>query len=551
MPSATLSAALITLAFAVPAPALGAMPTATIAAGTLTDTQPITESPVAHTGIQWPSYGFLDFFNQVHFSETAIDVGNLISNQERHLYVFNAYFVARTLSGVSSTGAGGIDLTAPSGYPITLQPFTELDFVLSIGAVGPPAIDATFTFDLDVPDQDVTIVGRRVIPWFIQPNWQSPVVERLRWKTDVIPHFDGSEQRIGLRPAGARWEWEFDFDALDRGARTIENALYAWGARAWALPIWPDGEAIGGALAQGSTVIPCTTATRDYHAGGLAILLNGEEYEAFEVASVASNNITVTLPTTREWSGSTVIYPARTARLTDRVTINRLTGTHAAGTARFRCEEAIARTAEVETTYRGYPVLTRKPNWTDDPETTYARKLVELDLEVGGVSWDDESGLPELMFGYLATPTTRAELAGLRAFLFARQGRRHAIWVPSFTRDVIVVSDPITAGLVNIDVEAAGYVDFLGAEVNRRDLRIELRNGTVYYRRVTGASKVDANTERFTIDAALGVEVPASNIAAVSWMALARLDQDATEIAYWSGLVADARLSFRSVRSSA
>lgn len=551
LPSATVSSALIALALAVPDPALGAMPSATVAVGTLSDTQPVTEPASGQTGVDAPSYGFLDFFNRIHFSETAIALGNLISSQERHLYVFSAYFVDRTLIDVTAIDAGGLDLTPPAAYPLTIPPFAELDFVLAISSVGPPSIDASFTFDFDVPDQEVRITGRRVIPWFVPPNWASPVVERLRWKTDVIPHFDGSEQRIGLTPLGARWEWEFDFDALDRQARTIENALYAWGARVWALPIWPDGEALGATLAAGSTIIPCTPATRDYHVGGLAIILNGIDFEAFEVAAVGASSITTALPTTREWNGSSQVFPARTARLMDRVPATRRTGVHIAGTARFRCEEAIARTAETEATYRGFPVLTRKPNWEDDPEATYARRMVEIDLEVGGVSWDDESGLPDVLFGYRVTPAARDEIEALRAFLFARQGRRKALWVPSFARDVIVVTDPIASGAVNIDVEACGFTDYVEAGVNRRDLRIELRNGTIYYRRVTGSSTVDEDTERLTLDAPLGATIAASDIVTISFMALARLDQDGVEFAYWSGDVVDARLGFRTVRSSA
>lgn len=550
LPSATYSSALLSLAFAVPTPALGLATSADLT-GSLTDTQPIAEAPVDHDGVAAPAYGFLDFFNRVHLSTTRIDVGNLVSSQVRHVYVFNAYFEDRTVSGVSGAGAGGIDLTAPGAYPLTLPPFTELDFVLSISSVGPPSIEATFTFDLDVADQSVAVVGRRVIPWFVAPNWQSPVVERLRWKTDVLPHYDGSEQRIGLRPAGARWEWEFDFDALAGQARTLENGVYAWGARAWALPIWPDGQALGSTLALGSTEIPCTPATRDYHVGGLAVILLDGEFEAFEVEAVGASSITAALPTGREWPGSAMVFPARTARLMDRLSLTRMTGDHLAGTARFRCEEALSRTAESAGLYRGFPVLTRTPNWEDDPEATYARRLAEIDLEIGGVSWEDESDLAEVLFGYRVTVTSRAQLEALRAFLFARQGRRRALWVPTFARDLIVVSDPVASGATNIDVQACGYTDYASAGVNRRDLRIELRSGTVLYRRVTGSSKVDAATERLTIDSALGISVAAQDFAAVSWMALARLDTDAVDIEYWSSEVADARLPLRSVRSSA
>jgi hypothetical protein len=144
----------------------------------------------------------------------------------------------------------------------------------------------------------------------------------------------------------------------------------------------------------------------------------------------------------------------------------------------------------------------------------------------------------------------RAATQAFRRWLFARRGRQKAIWLPSFADDLVVVT-AVSAAATNLDVQACGLKNYVDAGVNRRDIRIEMKDGTVYYRRTSAHVEVDATTERLTINAALGVDYQPADFAQVSWMQLARLDSDATEIAHWTGEVSTSLTVLRSPRTSA
>lgn len=525
--------------------------------GSLTDTQP-TDMPVnAKTGTLQPAFGAMDWFERIHVQYSLLDMGNLISSQVVEFEIFSTYFVDRTLQGISSSGAEGLTLTLPSALPITFKPWESENFELQISADGPPTIDALYTFEFDaleaVNDYPLAVIGRRVVPWFTPPNWQNTVIERIEFRTDLLRKFDGSEQRTALRADGAHWSWEFRWNASGRAKRLLENVLYQWAARVWALPIFPQGQALATGINPGDLVIPVSTANTDYHADGLAFLQDINEpevFEAVEILSLDATTITAKRPVTGTWGAGTYIYPARTGRLTKTAPASRFTGDHLYGTASFRLEEQLVVTPATETTYRGYPLQTTKPEWAQDPTIEYARRIAVIDLGIGVPAVDDQSGLAEPVVAFRWAFTSRAAVQAFRAWLFARRGRQKALWLPSFSDDLVVTA-AVSAAATNLDVQACGIKNYVAAGVNRRDIRIQMTDGTVYYRRTSAHVEVDANTERLTMDTPLGVNYTAADFAQVSWMQLARLDADAIEIAHWTGEVSTALTALRAPRTSA
>lgn len=65
----------------------------------------------------------------------------------------------------------------------------------------------------------------------------------------------------------------------------------------------------------------------------------------------------------------------------------------------------------------------------------------------------------------------------------------------------------------------------------RRHIRIELHDGSVFYRRVTGASE-SQSSESLALDSALGVDVNPADVRRISWMMLATLAADEVQIAH-------------------
>jgi hypothetical protein len=224
---------------------------------------------------------------------------------------------------------------------------------------------------------------------------------------------------------------------------------------------------------------------------------------------------------------------------------------HAASGARvvFRLAEPVDYTASAgAANYRGKPVLESRPDWSQPLELELQRKLAEIDFGTGVRTWDDESGLPATLQRMKWTFAERAELDAFRRLLYALRGRAVSLWVPTWEDDLVVTA-PIADTGDAIDVEWAAYTLQLELDPGRRDIRIELVDGTVFYRRITGAQELDASTERLQIDAPLGVTVPAAQVAKICFMTLARLDADAVELAYWTGNVAESATVMRSFRS--
>jgi len=385
--------------------------------------------------------------------------------------------------------------------------------------------------------------------WKTPHDWSSPVIERLEWKTDVLLAYGGSEQRVALRQTPRR-SIEFGFlsgDATKR--RVLEAQIWANGAQSWQLPIWTDAAPSTAAIISGATTIAVDTTYRDFIAGGQALLLTDNSSLVVDIDSLTGSQLNLSAPVTGIWPIETMIIPVRPAHLEPSQSVSRFTGDSVYGSARFLLDDISSVTpAAPAATYRSYPVLTISSNWTQDLTTEYQRKLDVVDFGNGGIYRDDESGLPVLVQSHVWALEGRAAIYAFRRWLYARRGRLSALWIPSFMPDVVLVA-PVDSAAVQFDVAFAGYTDLYSQSINRRDLRIELVDGSVFYRRIIASSVVDANTEQLTINSALGVDVAPSDIARISFMMFGRLDTDAVELAWYWGDYVEVKANFRSMNN--
>jgi hypothetical protein len=398
-------------------------------------------------------------------------------------------------------------------------------------------------------DVEIIFEGSRLTPWFYRPDGQ--VLERLEWLTDVLQSFDAGEQRIRLRGTPRRF-FELGITVEGQERRTAENALHDWGARAWALPVWMDSLRLGADLAAGATAIAIDTTTRDYRVEGLVgLMIDPLHFEVAQIDAVTDSSITLAAPLANDWPAhETVIFPVRAARMPDEQRLRRFTGDAAYGRFRFECTEVNdwPAASEVAGLYRTFPVLGQAPNWTEDVDQGYLRKLARFDPQVGSFYVDEAGSGPILLQSHRWLLDGRAEIDAFRRWLYARKGRLSAFWLPTFAQDFVVVAS-IGPTALTIDVEHCGYTLLIDEDVNRRDIRIELNDGTVFYRRITASVEVSAAVERLSIDADLDQLVEPAQIRSVSYMALVRLEADAAEIAWRRWDAAEASLMTRGARN--
>lgn len=516
--------------------------------GTKGSTQPVSEFPRAIGGNRWNGTAFLDIYNRLWVDPLRVDLGNVVSAQQRSVSLWNAFFVPRTLNQVTATGDDGVELTLPSAPPFEFAPLEQIFGTFAISTEGPPTVDATFTFDFDVADFVVHVVGIRIVAWTWEINWLDPLLERLEWKTDVQESYNGTEYRAELR-SGPRTEWEFTFDVAEDQRRLFENVVFGWGARAWALPVWIDVSQLTEELPQGSTFIEVDTEGKDYEEEGLAIVIGPDQnYEAMGIETVSDGGLTLQDPTIATWPVGSRIYPARSARLLDPRATARFHRNYARGLARFRSDEEIDRPELLEQTYRSKPVMVREMNWREAPDIDYQRKIDTVDFEIGKLAVVDESDIAAPVHRFIYTGMTRADSDYLRRWLYSRRGRFKGIWMPTWCDDLILATN-IAEGAGAITVEACGIVSFTEEKPHRRDIRVQLKDGTVYYRRVTDPTKPVEGHERLVLNESFPGTIFIEDVERISWMHYVRLDTDTIEITWQNPEFCECVLTLRGPRN--
>ena len=382
--------------------------------------------------------------------------------------------------------------------------------------------------------------------WTTPANWSTPIIERLEWRTDVLLAYDGSEQRIALRQIPRRY-FEFGFlvpTLLER--QKLEAVIASNGSQSWDLPIWTDSTPCTSAISNGDVVVYADTVGRDFVAGGKALLLatNGNTL-IINISTLTTTQLNLSSAAVGAWPLETAVIPLRTAYLEPSQQISRFTGSAIYGVVRFLCDDISTWPTATETEYRNYPVLTTPSNWSQDLTLDYQRKMQIVDFGVGGIYRDDESSLPVFIQSHHFVLDSCQKITDFRKFLYSRRGRLNALWIPTFMPDLTFVAlSSTTLDITNID-----YTTLYNQTINRRDIRIELTNGNVYYRSIVASTVISGTVERLTLDSVLGVSVTAADVEKISFMMFGRLDTDAIELAWSYGDYVDVKANFRSINN--
>ena len=122
-----------------------------------------------------------------------VDFGVIPSPVQRTVSLYNAR--STTVEVTSLTLPTGVTLISPS-LPVTLQPYDGADFILEAGTTGDNEFDENHVFGTSEGDVTFRLIGRRVFTLNNIP--QTPMLETLRFRTDLIRSTDGSEKAYGL-----------------------------------------------------------------------------------------------------------------------------------------------------------------------------------------------------------------------------------------------------------------------------------------------------------------------------------------------------------------
>jgi len=380
------------------------------------------------------------------------------------------------------------------------------------------------------------------------PDWSVEVVETHQWVTDVLVARDGGEQRIALRTVPY---CRLGFTVLTRDAlesARLETLLLGGQAERFLLPVWTDGQVLDAPVSPGVTDIPCVTDGYEFAPDEPVLLwLSHERFETVLVAQVENNSLTLQTGTSQAWPTGTQLLPLRQGRLSASQKLTRLTDHHLSLRLDFTLEDHPGLTPiDPGPGYAGFQVLTLSPNWVDDLDVEFVRTLERLDNPTG-VDWQtDPLGYANTLQSFHWLLAGRAQIAALRAWLYARRGRAVPFWSASPGSDLSLIA-PINAADTSIEVRYIGYAHAFPALLTRRDIALTTVTGDTFYRRIIAATAIDASRERLTLDAPLGITLSPDQIRSLRFLTFTRLESDTQEIHFVSPILAQASALLRGI----
>ena len=491
-----------------------------------------------------PNY-YSDLYSRVLVIPHTVNLGSISTEQVFDVHVWNANRHTVNLTRVDIQDGEGITLTG-SQTPLTLRALALKKWTVKVGMNGPAEIDCTVTFTIAGKNPvTLRITGSRSTDWEFFPDWSEDVTEKLEFLTTVHQSMTGAEQRIAKRLSPRR-TFEFKVSTTGTERQRLENMLYAYGARVWAMPIFTHQVYLNKSAKQGDKTLSLATTGFEFEVGGRAILMNGYKHEAVEITAVTAEGLEIKRQLLNSFDTSTVIYPLRSAVLTDMPQLTRLSDGVATAQIRLQIYEHNGYAADIRhlPTYRQHPVLEPTSEWSEDITAQYLRLIKQL---------DNGTALPH----YLDTAKNAFQLTNhrflldsieaqhqLRQLFYALRGRQKAIWVASSTNDLTLTSDIVGK---SINIELVYYTTCLLKQAGRQDIRIECTDGTVHYRRILAATISDNQTERLSLDGE-ALNLKREQVAKISFLTLSRLESDTIDWKHHTDTVASVMVSFRGLR---
>lgn len=393
-----------------------------------------------------------------------------------------------------------------------------------------------------------TSLGAKI--WPVPPDWKEGVQERLSFSTDVLQaSATAVTAHRSLRDVPRRG-FTFNVAATDQAHRLVDMLL-AGHTGAWQLPIWPDVQWLDSAVPAGADLIPCATGGFDFVAGGQALLYRSiNVWELVQIDVIGPDYVALAAPIVGDYGPGCRLYPVRKARLQNGAEAQLRDPGFSRRDLTFDIDEPCAWPGLVDApSYLGHLVMTRRPAENDDPRSSYSALQQTVD---NGTALPFTHNLPGIN---LRTLQNQWRLHGrdahtwFRSLVYSLDGRRVPIWMPAWGSRDLQLASAIAGNSTALSIEWAGYTLFGKDKPNRKDLRIELVDGTAFHRRITNSAAA-GDTETLTLSAALGpTSIAPEEIESISFMALCTLASDEVEIEHVTDAngVAHATLGWQAV----
>lgn len=351
---------------------------------------------------------------------------------------------------------------------------------------------------------------------------QTPLAENLEFMTDLFQSFNGTEQRLALRSI-ARQKYKYIVPvSLDKIAAMF-NSQYNAIRKQWAIPIWSQAQYVG-TVAAGVAAIACDTTMHDLRTNSLAFLFNGSSWQIVEISTIAAGSVTPNIALTAMQQA--YIMPVRLAHITGDIQTT-TTGYNGQSQITFQVDDIAQIVPAAPTQYLGNDIYYDVSLLgTSNMARNITQRQDILDYDLGIISYRAPWLNSEYQSAYYKLCASAQDMQTFKNFLYRRQGKFRAFWMPTFDLNFRVTQTGAVANVLTFYTD--NYLDYSP----RGNLAIATNDGVWHPFAVTGSVDLGNGVTEITLNGSLGYD--ASQITNVSYIGLNRLDTDSIDIT-WNG----------------
>lgn len=485
--------------------------------------------------------GFPEWFANYHVVPRSFDFGNILSTQTSPLVVFSGF--RRTFgtwsSFVNNAGAGTTLLGQPS-LPAVMNPLAGYAMTLEVSTNGNPSVDddLAFVFDFGAETINVPIVLNRIVLFPVRP--EIPYQEKLQFLTNIIPHADGTEQRLKLRKNPRQlFEWDVRMDDGDFDKSRMDTLLFDWQSRTWGVPMWHESTPLTVAASIGALTINVqSTADADYRVDGLVMIYtDASTFDVQTISSFTSTTITLKNATLNAFAVGSTVAPMRTGNMRRNVSASRFRSADQNLRVQFRILDNDANLADTTgwSTHNSKVMLdTCNVMVGSTISDQYVRDMILLDNDTGITYQDGIWDKNKHGFSLTLSVKTKAELWNVRQLLHALGGRQVSFYVPTFNQDLLPTAAMATASQ-DLVIQNIGYTQFVRGRQPKNRLWMRLTDGTIITKEIITWVETTTTTETLTVDSTWGQDITLAEIDRISYLEEVRYNTDEITIRHERG----------------
>jgi len=484
------------------------------------------------------------WFEAVHLMpRDGIDFGNIVTGIDERFDLFSAFrYDSVTMTAITNNATPGVELPDTPTPPTVLGPMGSLLDPLSthlnpLGQIvraladGLPNFDTTidYTIASGVGTLYLGVKGNRIA--LLTADFDGKLIEILQFRTDVLEHKDGSEQRISVRK-NPRQLFEAKLHLTGVQRQIVQALLYGWQGMTVALPVWPEQMKVTAAVTGGTTdtISVESTENLDLRIGGLAAVIKDDTtFDVLTVDSTTSTSITFDQTMVNGYDPGDRVVPVRLSVIRGNVQGRRPPVNLEVMKVKFLVTENDigAPTADTSafSTYNSKVLLDGFNFIRGQMAETFQQKVSFIDNNTGIISQNTpwETNKRAHVKGFIVK--TREDLWNVRRLMYAIRGRQVSFYIPTFMEDVTPTQNLVN-GVDTMDISWIGYDRFIDSGDSKNVFKITFTDGTSLVREIQSSSQLSGTEERLTLDTTWPADRNVSEIQRVQFYELVRFDTD-------------------------